>query len=88
MLATEIASGTTLSRLGELVPHLTCMEVIVERASSSIHAEAEAVSSSVETLNAISQAIKSQSFTGKHHLSRRDLMQDIVGTYSKVFETK
>lgn len=78
MLATEI----TLSRLGELVPHLTCIEVILERASSTIQED------EVAALNSISETIKSQSFAGTHHLSKRDLMKDIVGTYSKVFGTK
>ena len=71
--------------MGELAPHLTCMEVILERASS-IQEDVEAASS--VALNSISQAIKSPSFAGAHHLSKRDLMQDIVGTYSKVFGTK
>ena len=78
MLATEI----TLSRLGELVPHLTCIEVILERASSTIQED------EVAALNSISETIKSESFAGTHHLSKRDLMKDIVGTYSKVFGTK
>ena len=62
------------------------MEVILERASSIQEDKVEAASS--VALNSISQAIKSPSFAGAHHLSKRDLMQDIVGTYSKVFGTK
>ena len=82
MLATEI----TLGRLRELVPHLTCIEVILERASSTI--QEDEVAASLVGLNSISETIKSQSFAGTHHLSKRDLMKDIVGTYSKVFGTK
>ena len=76
LLASKIVSSG-VSSFSELVPHLTCMEVILERAIQ----EQAAVDS-------ISEAIKSQRFSLVHHVSKRDVMKDIVGTYSKVFGTK
>ena len=83
LLASKVvASG--VSSFSELVPHLTCMEVILERAIQE-QAAGAAASASVDS---ISEAIKSQRFSLVHHVSKRDVMKDIVGTYSKVFGAK
>ena len=66
-----------LTIVDEIFPHLTSVEVILERA----------IDEPFLPLDAISAAIKSPRFF-QSRISKRDIMEDIVATYSNVFGTK
>ena len=70
-----------LTVFDEIVPHLTSVEVILQRAFDE---------QPFLPLDAVSEAIKSPRFLRqrKRTISKRDIMEDIVATYSNVFGTK
>ena len=69
-----------LTVFDEIVPHLTSVEVILQRAFDE---------QPFLPLDVVSRAIKSPRFLRrKRTISKRDIMEDIVATYSNVFGTK
>ena len=69
-----------LTVFDEIVPHLTSVEVILQRAFDE---------EPFLPLEAVSEAIKSPRFLQpRRTISKRDIMEDIVATYSNVFGTK
>lgn len=72
MLAVDLVSSN-LTIVNEILPHLTSVEVIVKRA----------IEEPWLPLDAASTVIKSPRFF--HAIAKRDVMDDIVATYTSVF---
>ena len=75
----EVILASNLTELHTTVGELTCLEAILERASEDPWLSLEAVSS----------AIKSPAFLQhRRRISKRNIMEDIVASYSNVFGSK
>ena len=76
-MAIDLVNSTLFD---EIIPHLTSVEVILQRAFDEPFLPLDA---------AVSEAIKSPRFLQpRRTISKRDIMEDIVATYSNVFGTK
>ena len=93
MLA-EVILASNLTELHTTVAKLTCLEAILERAEGDLGEAAAADDDQVRrlsSLEAVSQAIKSPAFLQHRHarrISKRNIMEDIVASYSNVFGSK
>ena len=77
MLA-EVILASNLTELHTTVAGLTCLEAILER-----------VEDPWLSLEAVSSAIKSPAFLQhRRRISKRNIMEDIVASYSNVFGSK
>merc|ERR1719323_958654 len=75
----EVILASNLTELHTTVGELTCLEAVLERASEDPWLSLEAVSS----------AIKSPAFLQhRRRISKRNIMEDIVASYSNVFGSK
>ena len=76
MLLAEAVLASNLTGLAETILQLTCLEAILERVDNERHLP----------LDALSAAIKSEPFL--QHRAKRDIMEDIVASYSNLVGTK
>lgn len=90
MLA-EVILASNLTELHTTVAKLTCLEAILERAEGDVEATDDDQVRRLSSLEAVSQAIKSPAFLQHRHarrISKRNIMEDIVASYSNVFGSK
>jgi hypothetical protein len=77
MLLADLVISSNLTSAWEAVPQLSCLPTILERVSDESHLP----------LDGISTTIKSPAIL-HHSITKRDIMEDIVASYSTVFGTK
>lgn len=78
MLLAEAILASNLTALDETLIQLTCLEAILERVDNERHLP----------LDALSSAIKSKPFFQHRSFAKRDIMEDIVASYSNLFGSK